>query len=248
MSDIATAYDVTVDEILALNPDADPELIKPEQVLLIPAAAPSDSSGVDELGSAASTPSAFVVHVVEGGETLSSIAEEYEVAISLLRSANELSPEDETIREGQSLVVPMSTPTPSPTPTVPPNATLTARSPYASPPLLYPPDGMVFAGGDEPVFLQWASVSVLQDNEWYELSLMLPTGVVSDTILTHATAWRVPIDMLQAAGEDGRRFGWRVRVVREVEEDTYAGAGASSEVRFFLWRRPTPTPAPTTTP
>lgn len=244
MSDIATAYDVTVDEILALNPDADPELIKPEQVLLIPAASPSDSSGVGESGSATSTPSAFVVHVVEGGETLSSIGEEYGISISLLRSANELSPEDETIRAGQSLVVPMSTSTPSPTPTVPPNATPTARPPYASPPLLYPPDGMVFAGGDEPVLLQWASVSVLQVNEWYELSLVLPTGVVSDTILTRATAWRVPLDMLQAASEDGRRFGWRVRVVREAEEDTYADAGASSEVRFFIWREPTPTPTP----
>jgi LysM repeat protein len=249
MSDIATAYDVTVDEILALNPDVDPELIKPEQVLLIPAAAPSDSPGIDEPGSVTATPGAFVVHVVAGGETLSSIAEEYELPISLLRSANDLSPEDETIRTGQSLVVPLNTPTPSPTPTVSPNATPTARSPYASPPLLYPPDGMVFAGGEAPVLLQWASVSVLQDNEWYELSLTLPTSdVVSDTVLTRSTAWRVPLDMLQSASEDTRRFGWRVRVVREIDEDIYAGAGVSSEMRFFLWREPTPTPVPTATP
>lgn len=249
MSDIATAYDVTIDEILALNPDVDPELIKPEQVLLIPAAAPSESSGVEESGSATTTPGAFVVHVVEGGETLSSIAEEYDLPISLLRSANDLSPEDETIRTGQSLVVPLSTPTPSPTPTVPPNATPTPRSPYASPPLLYPPDGMVFPGGEAPVLLQWASVGVLQDNEWYELSLSLSTGdVLSDTILTRSTAWRVPLDTLQSASENTNRFGWRVRVVREVDEETYAEAGASSEMRFFLWREPTPAPAPTATP
>jgi LysM repeat protein len=249
MSDIAAAYEVTVDEILALNPDVDPELIKPEQVLLIPAASPSESLGVDEPGSATATPGAFVVHVVEGGETLISIAEEYDVPISLLRSANDLSPEDETIRAGQSLVVPLNTPAPSPTPTVPLNATPTARPPYASPPLLYPPDDMVFPGGETPVLLQWASVSVLQDNEWYELSLSLPTGdVISDTVLTRATAWRVPLDMLRAANGDARRFGWRVRVVREVEEDTYTEAGASSEMRFFLWREPTPTPAPTATP
>jgi hypothetical protein len=39
-----------------------------------------------------------------------------------------------------------------------------------------------------------------------------------------------------------------VRVVREVDEETYAEAGASSELRFFLWREPTPAPAPTATP
>jgi len=249
MSDIAAAYDVTVDQILTLNPDVDPELIKPEQVLLIPAASPSDAPGVDEPGSATLTPEAFVVHVVESGETLSSIAEEYDISVSLLRSANDLSAEDETIQTGQSLVVPLHTPTPSPTPTVPVNATPTERSPYASPPLLYPPDGMVFAGGETPILLQWSSVSVLQDNEWYELSLILPTGdVISDTVLTRATAWRVPLDILQAASEDGRRFGWRVRVVREVGEDAYADAGAPSEMRFFLWREPTPTPIPTATP
>jgi LysM repeat protein len=249
MSDIAAAYEVTVDEILALNSDVDPELIKPEQVLLIPAASPSDLPGTEEPGSPTSTPGAFVVHVVEGGETLISIAEEYEVSVSLLRSANDLSPDDETIRAGQSLVVPLNTPTPSPTPTVPPNATPTARPPYASPPLLYPPDGMVFAGGETPVLLQWASVNVLQDNEWYELSLLLPTGdVVSDTVRTRATAWRVPLDVLQAASGDAHRFRWRVRVVREVGEDVYTEAGASSEMRFFLWREPTPAPTPTATP
>jgi LysM repeat protein len=249
MSDIAMTYHVTVDEILTLNPDVDPELIQPEQVLLIPAATPGDSGGADEPDNAASTPGPFAVHVVHSGETLISIAQEYDVAVSLIRSANDLSPEDETIRAGQSLVVPLNTPTPSPTPTVAPNATATARPPYAPPPLLYPPDGMVFAGGEAPVLLQWASVSVLQENEWYELSLLLPTGnVLSDTVRTHATAWRVPLDLLQRATGDAHRFGWRVRIVREIGEDTYQEAGNPSEVRSFVWREPTPTPTSTVTP
>lgn len=249
MSDIAMTYDVTVDEILALNPDVDPELIQPEQVLLIPAETPGDSGGAGESGDTASTPGAFVVHVVQGGETLLSIAQEYGVAVSLVRSANDLSPEDETIRAGQSLVVPLNTPTPSPTPTVAPNATPTARPSYAPPPLLYPPDGMVFGGGEAPVLLQWASVSVLQDNEWYELSLLLPTGdVLSDTVRTRATAWRVPLDLLQRATGDAHRFGWRVRVVRETGEESYQEAGTPSEVRSFVWREPTPTPTSTPSP
>jgi LysM repeat protein len=250
MSDIAAAYDVTVNEILALNPDVDPELIKPEQVLLIPAAAPSPGSlggGEPDLGT--STPGAFTVHVVKGGETLISIAEEYDVSVSVIRAANDLAPEDETIRAGQSLVVPLSTPTPSPTPTVAPNATPTARPPYAPPPLLYPPDGMVFEGGGAPILLQWASVTVLQDNEWYELSLVWSgVDVVSDTVRTRATAWRVPLDLLLRVGGDAPQFDWRVRVVREIGEDIYEEAGAPSQVRSFIWREPTPTSAPTVTP
>jgi len=251
VSDIATAYDVTVDEILALNPDVDPELINPGQVLLIPAAAPSGVQDLGESGSGTDSQGAFTVHVVTVGETLSTIAEEYEVPVSLIRTANDLSPDDETIRSGQSLVIPLSTPTPTVTPTPPTiaNATSTATAPYAPPPLLHPPDGMVLSDADVPILLQWASVSLLRDNEWYELSLELSSGAaVSDTIRTRATAWRVPRDLLERAGSGTSRFEWRVRVVREVGEDIYEGAGATSELRSFVWREATPLPTPTPTP
>lgn len=242
VSDIAMLYDVTVDEILALNPDLDPELIRSDQVLLIPAAPPSpaeDSEGSEP----------FTVHVVSAGETLLTIATEYDVPVSLIRTANDLSANDEDIRAGQSLVIPLSTPTPTPTPTVVANVTSTAPPSYAAPPLLYPPDGMVFVGTDGPILLQWESVSVLRDNEWYELSLLLSTGdVISDTIRTRATAWRVPLDLLQKASAYVPQFDWRVQVVREVGNDVYEEAGAPSELRTFIWREPTPTPAPTATP
>ncbi len=242
MSDIATAYDVTVDEILSLNPDVDPELINPGQVLLIPAAPPSDAENPGGSGSGA-----FTVHVVAAGETLSTIAEEYDVPVSLIRTANDLSPDDETIRSGQSLVIPLSTPTPTPTPSTILNATATA--PYASPALLYPPDGMVFSDAEASVLLQWASVSLLRDNEWYELSLLLSSGdVLSDTIHTRTTAWRVPRDWLEMTGGGRSQFEWRVQVVREVAEDVYEEAGASSPVRSFVLLEPTSLPTSTSTP
>jgi hypothetical protein len=160
-----------------------------------------------------------------------------------------LAPEDEAIRAGQSLVIPQATPTPIPSPTAVVNVTSTPVTRYAAPPLLYPADGAVFAEGEAPVLLQWASVSVLRDNEWYQLSLRQAAGgVVSSTVRTRATAWRVPLDLLQRAGPEAAEFQWRVQVVREAGEEMYEEAGSPSEARSFIWREPTPTPTPPATP
>jgi LysM repeat protein len=241
MSDIAELYGITVDEILALNPDVDPELIRTDQVLLIPAATPAPG----ELQPGAASPAAggFLVHVVESGETLISIAEQYDLPVSIIRTANDLAPEDETIRVGQSLVIPGPTPTVSPSPTVIPIATSTRPARYAAPVLLSPVDGTIFAEGETPVLLQWASVSLLRDNEWYQLSLWEPSGgVVSGTIRTRATAWRVPLDLLQRAEADALELRWQVQVVRESRNQAYEEAGFPSEPRSFVWRAPEPSP------
>lgn len=249
MSDIAYFYGVTVDEILALNPNVDPELIKPEQVLLIPARTlAAGSSGSGEGGGSESTPGEFIVHVVSAGETLSSIAAQHNISVSAIRAANDLSAGDETIRPEQSLLIPLGTPTPSPTATADPNVTQTPRPPYAPPPLLSPPDGAVLTGGG-PVLLQWASVGVLEDSEWYELSLWQPAaGVVSSTVRLRATAWRVPFELLQKADADAPRFLWRVQVVREAADQVYEEAGDPSAPYVFVWEGSAPTQLPGTTP
>ncbi len=242
LSDIADLYALTVEEILALNPDVDPELIQPGQVLLIPAPTPTaDTSLSGEGDGLESAPGEFVVHVVSSGETLSSIAEEYGVPVSIIRTANDISPDDETIRAEQSLVIPLSTHTPTSTPTVDPNATMTPVPSYTSPPLLYPPDGAVLTDV-VPVLLQWASISVLEGDEWYELYVWQPADdVVSSTVRTRATAWRVPFDLLQKADGDAPEFHWRVQVVRESADQVYEEAGAPSAAYSFVWQGPAPT-------
>jgi LysM repeat protein len=235
MSDIAEAYDVTINEILSLNPEAEPELIRAGQVLLVPA----DSPVVGLANAAADSGSEtdeFVVHVVSPGETLSTIAAEYGVSVSVIQRANDLSTDDETIRAEQSLVIPMHTPTPSPTPTVNPDLTPVAVPPYPSPPLLSPPDGAVLTD-EAPVLLQWASIGILKADEWYELSLWeLVRGGVLHTAYTRATAWRVPLDLVQRASSPNLTLRWRVRVVEEVGDDTYQEVGEPSATYEFVWR------------
>ena len=251
---IAVEYGTAVEAILALNPEVDPELIQVGQLLLIPAQQPTPGpTSTPEPGVPTPTPPDYVVHVVVPGDTLSSIAELYGISVALIRSANDLPLDDDTIRPNQSLVIPMGTPVPSPTPTVDPNATPTPVPPYPAPALLSPPDGARFVGSDEPILLQWASVSILRTDEWYELALsQTPSGVVSATHYARATAWRVPVDLLTASDTDTFEFRWQVQVVREARdrdgELVYEEAGAPSEVRGFTWLMPTPTPTYTPTP
>lgn len=257
LSMIAVEYDTTVEDILALNPDVDPSLLQVGQVLLIPAgtATPEPTPTFDP-NAPTPTPGP-IYHVVAPGETLSSIAEQYGVSVELIRQASGLPIGNDTIVVNQTLVIPVGTPIPSPTPTVNPNATATPIPPYAAPPLLSPPNDAVLVGSAEPIVLQWAAVGVLREDEWYALKFsQVRGGVISATVYTRATAWRVPFELLLAADAEQREFRWWVQVVREGRNRrgmlTYRDAGATSEVRGFTWVGPTPTPTtlpgPTATP
>jgi len=251
---IAEQYDTTIDLILVLNPDVDPALIQVGQVLLIPVGTPTPGpTSTPDPGVPTPTPADYVVHIVVPGDTLSSIAEQYGISLALIRAANDLPLDDDTIRPNQSLVIPIGTPVPSPTPTVDLNATPTPVPPYPGPSLLSPSNGATIVGSEEPILLQWASVSVLRDDEWYELSVLQTSrGQASITHYTRATAWRVFPDRLVNTAAGRLELRWQVRVVREVlnrdGSQGYEAAGMPSEVRSFTWLSPTPTPTSTSTP
>jgi LysM repeat protein len=248
LSEIAADYEVSMDEILQYNADLDPALIQVGQVLLIP---PDLSQVIDGGYGPADDPEAtradFVVHVVRSGEALLSIAEKYGVSVQAIRRANDIDAYDSTLQVNQSLIIPLSEPTPVPTATPHADAQPTVRPPYPPPPLLSPIDNENVMGTGQFVVLQWASVGILEDGEWYQVELELAGGgEFSASHVTRTTSWRVPLELLSTAGVGELVFRWQVQVVKErpggQSGDAYAFAGSPSVVRSFTWVGPDRTP------
>lgn len=245
---IAQQYDTTVEEILALNPGINPQLLQTGQVLLIPPVLSPEASPV-EPGEPTGTPGGFIIHVVAPGETLLSIAERYGVTVALIRAANpELPAGSDVIRVNQSLVIPIGTPTPTLVPTVDANATPTPLPPYAPPALLSPPDGAVFSGPGAVIVLEWASVDILGPGEWYALHVAR-AGAEPIVVRTRTTAYRVPAELYPPPGAVSREVRWRVQIVRQVRGgDTYEVVSLPEPVRTFRWLEVAPTPTVTPRP
>ena len=175
------------------------------------------------------TPTVFVptitplplTHIVEEGEVLGLIAEQYGTTVEALLQANNMEDSD-LISVGQELVivdaqgtpqvihVPPPTPTPTPTP----------ASPFRAPQLLFPADGAVFSAEVAPVTLQWASVGLLGEDEWYEVRVWT-LGRQSDYRLwTRETVSQLP----QAWRPEGQttRLYWSVTVVQRAGQESTA--------------------------
>lgn len=100
LTQIARMYGVTVEEIMTANGLTNPNLIYAGQKLLIPSSA------------------TYITHIVQPGETLSSIAWMYGVNYWDIAALNGLA-NPNLIYVGQVLLIPATGPTPTPTPTVP---------------------------------------------------------------------------------------------------------------------------------
>ncbi len=105
---IASLYGVTVSAIVAANNIVNPNLIYPNQVLVIPATTPSSST---------------VTYTVKPGDTLYKIAATYGTTVSAIVAANNI-PNPNLIYPGQVFVIPAATPTATIRHTVVPGDTL----------------------------------------------------------------------------------------------------------------------------
>jgi LysM repeat protein len=235
---IALQYNVTVDEIQQANGLTN-ELIRIGDELTIPVVRESAGAG-------ASGQSGNFTYTVEDGDTLISIALKFGSSVEAIQQANSLAG-NALIRPGDSLVIPVQGVPPEalqPTvaPTTPPVAGAPAPTPvvYAAPRLLAPPEAAEIVR-TEPVLLQWASVAVLQPNEWYVLQLFArsPGARPLSTAWTKETSYRLGAELAPAEGELAE-YDWLVSVVRvnPTGDGQLALEAASppSEIRRFTWR------------
>jgi len=176
-----------------------------------------------------------VYHVVQEGETLSIIAQIFEVAMEYIMEWSGKTVD--TAFTGETLTIPLcmrgsvagATVTPSPAP------------PYPAPELLLPRDGGAFTLDNDTVTLQWASVGTLRDNEFYLVTVVDITAgqnvelveTVKDTKFIVPTTFR-PTD------NQPHIFMWTVISVAQigVDEDgnpVYREGGARSEPNLFSW-------------
>jgi LysM repeat protein len=249
LSVIAGQFGVSVEEIMAANNLSD-AMIQVGQELLIPVEAPTPASSPEASQSPeaqATQVSDTATYVVQAGDSLSEIASRFNVSLAALMEANGISNPD-TLREGQELVIPgvgSSTETPGiggpPTPTVP------SQFAHSAPILLSPPDEWEFRDeeAEGPILLNWLSVGLLPEDEWYSIAIRYVTGdeVAEKEILdfTKATSYRVPEEMRPPLEAESHLFEWQISVVRLVETDVEGSTdivpiSEQSRTRSFYWQ------------
>ncbi len=229
---VAASFGVSIQSIiLENNLSADCELYE-GQVLMVPQPTPTASpQPTATLSDAEKTEIACetISYSVVSGDTLSSIADTYNVSMATIRDYNALL--NDTVFEGQTLIIPLCLrePTPGPTPTP------TQLPPYPGPNLLLPADGASFTSENDTITLQWAAVGELETNEAYAVTITDLTSEDKQSITEYVneTSFIVPSSFIP---DDGRPhiYRWSVYIVRQIgtdEEDldNWQSAGNKSE-------------------
>jgi len=236
---IAARFEVSVQSIVLLNnlPAACNTLVQ-GNTLLIPQPTPTATPQATATLSAADAEFEAcekVYYTVEEGDTLSLIAQNYNVPIEAIKEWNGMV--NNTVLVGLPIIIPLcerpATPGPSPTPTPPP--------PYPAPSLLLPADGAVFTLDNATVTLQWSAVGTLNSNEAYRITVEDITEGEGRKLIDEvsSTTFSVPASF-RAKTNVPHIYRWSVMPVRQVGTDEsgniiWDSAGAVSETRVFTW-------------
>ena len=187
---------------------------------------------------AGNAPPPQIIHSVEAGDTLISIAVKYGADLDNILAANPgINPD--LIYVGQQIVVPLRPPTATPTITLTPTPTDTPAPPYRTPNLLYPVSGQVFEGPEAVILLSWTAVDILGKGQAYLVEVEVPGRPAPVQQITQSTSWRLPAELWPSG--DKRTCLWRVTVVQQSEASAGESAGwtplsSPAEVRAFEWR------------
>jgi LysM repeat protein len=254
-SSIALTFNVSVQSLIVLNNLSANCTLSVGDKLKVPHPTPTPAAqATSTMDAAHSTIEACnkVSYTVQSGDSLSSIATNYNVPAAEIKSFNGLS--NDSVFIGNSIWIPLckraATPGPTFTPTIPP--------PYPAPPLLLPVDGTGFTLADTSITLQWASIGTLRSNESYVVTVVDVTDSQGLTDTSQArrlveyvtdTKFIIPADFRP---KDNRAhiLRWWVSTVRQNGSDdqgqpVWVSAGALSLQRDFSWQGIAPEVTPT---
>ncbi|MHB8133974.1 MAG: LysM peptidoglycan-binding domain-containing protein [Anaerolineaceae bacterium] len=236
---IAFLFNVSVNSIISKNNlSATCNNLVVGSTLLIPQPTPTASpqptatlSEVDATEAACTK----LDYTVSSGETLSSIAANYNVSIESIKEWNAIT--SDVVYEGQTISIPLCErlPTAGPTPTA------TLPPPYQAPNLLLPVDGAPFTNANDTISLQWASVGTLRENEAYAITVEDVTGGEGRKIVQYVTDTKYIVPASFRPNDTiPHIIRWTVVAVRQTRTGTdgqpvYEPAGSVSTPRTFIW-------------
>jgi LysM repeat protein len=184
---------------------------------------------------------AYDTYEVQQGDTLYTLSARFRLTVAEIKEVNGL--ESDRLSVGQKLRIPVGTATPVPTLTPAPTLTPTPGPPRPAPQLLAPPEGSSFAGSDTVILLNWASVGILDPDEWYVVRMryLTPGATQPQLVWTKATSWRVSPDLYLEGSGRPQQLRWQVLVMRQTgvtEDGIWLGQEVSppSEARTFTWQ------------
>lgn len=259
---IALLYDVSAARIAEANGITLETMLQIGQVLRIPgegeegALLPEATPTSNRTPLPSPTPTLTPVtlaHTVAKGDTLGGIAVRYGVPSAEIAKANGIT-ERTLLQIGQVLIIPLGTgtsaqttpiptetPTSTPSPTPSPSPTLT-RLPtpafrYRAPTPLWPTNGAYLRGADVLPLLNWTSVGILAEDEWYRLRVWGPGERETPVVFyTKATSYRLT-ERVYPQGRRLRQIYWDITVVRLAAEGTIEiPQSPASEEHVFTWR------------
>jgi LysM repeat protein len=229
LSTLAKKFGTTVEALMEANGIADATRIQVGTGITI--VQPPDYSAT----------MAYETYEVQQGDTLYTLASKFKMSVAQIKEVNNLT--GDRLGVGQKLRIPIGTATP--TPTLTPTSTLTPTPGPArpAPALLAPSDGTAFEGANAVILLNWASVGILGEDEWYVIR-MRRSGAVAEQlplVWTKATSWRLPPDLYEAGMAEPQLFYWQVVVMQQSganEDGTWIGEQISptGQVRTFSWK------------
>jgi len=226
------------------SPTATPTLPPTATATPVPPTAtvpPPAATATPAVGSAANR------YRIQSGDTLSGIAQRFNVSLEALLAANRLTV-NATLRIGQELVIPGAgapTATPKPRATPTPLPSTPTPAPYlAAPVLTDPADGASYGGDTAQILLEWEPVTGMTADDSYLITvnwthLGAPQNYFWYAPSTASTQ-RVPLQLWQEADQlPARKYQWSVRAVH-LTTDGQGGElviplSPASQTRTFYW-------------